>query len=168
MNEVICHHPLHYCLKNCSHTHMHARERARTCTHAQPQSHDPPEHSTEDAYSCDILNKLLYQKRHWKRFYSSSPSFITAFCLHREKVRVLLSVKRFCDSGCVLSVSVELAWLSLGQHPLVLYCSLFDVADSPCCRMRKQRGEGWYNCTLSAVIGLIFVQVVKRDISHID
>lgn len=34
--------------------------------------------------------------------------------------------------------------------------------------MRKQRGEGWYNCTLTAATGLIFVQVVKRDISHID
>lgn len=30
--------------------------------------------------------------------------------------------------------------------------------------MRKQRGEGCDNCTLAAATGLIFVQVVKRDI----
>lgn len=34
--------------------------------------------------------------------------------------------------------------------------------------MRKQREEGRYNCTLTATIELIFVQVVQRGISHID
>lgn len=32
------------------------------------------------------------------------------------------------------------------------------------CWVRKQRGEGCDNCTLAAATGLIFVQVVKRDI----
>lgn len=66
---------------------------------------------------------------------------------------------------CVLSVSID-SWLSQGEHPPcapftpVVYRSLYFAR----CWVRKQRGEGCDNCTLAAATGLIFVQVVKRDI----